>query len=72
MKYSENFLRLYSANKNSGMPKPKFKQIDILENERNNALPIFKSLYRNAEGDYRIIGYSLHIKNINVSGFISV
>jgi len=72
MKNSVCFLRLYSANKKSGFPDPEFKKIEILESEKNNSLAIFNNLFRGLKGDYRIIGYSLHIKNINVSGFISV
>jgi len=54
------------------MPEPIFKKIEILESEKNNSLAIFKDLFRGLKGDYRIIGYSLHINNINKTGFISV
>lgn len=71
MKNSECFLRLYEANNSTGKPDPNFKKIQLEESEKDNSLAIFKELFRGINGDYRIIGYSLHINNINKSGFIS-
>ncbi len=72
MQNLESFLRLYEANKSTGIPHPIFKKIQIEASEKDNALAIFKDLFRGENGDYRIVGYSLYINNINTVGFISV
>jgi len=71
MKNLECFLHLYTANKSTGKPDPNFKKIQLSESEKDNSLSIFNELFRGINGDFRIIGYSLHINNINKTGFIS-
>jgi len=72
MQNLESFLRLYEANKSTGIPEPIFKKIEIEASEKDDALAIFKDLFRMADGDYRIIGYALYVNNDNKTGFISV
>jgi len=72
MQNLESFLRLYEANNSNGRPTPSFKKIQIEASEKDDALAIFKDLFRGANGDYRIVGYSLYINNINTVGFVSV
>jgi len=65
------FLRLYEANNITGRVSPIFSQIEIEKSERNQALQIFNEIYRMANADFRIIGFSIHINNIDISGFVS-